>query len=424
MHSTLETIDHIHHSKNNYHGSNISSILPNDITLVSSDEELTTVHNFRKKISKNVSYEAQLFQNDGYDNTAYVLYSTDTNNTITATARFLPYSAYNLPETNISFYIDQLFSQNLTVAEAGRFVITKHKPKLLRLYYRAVYDIAKHDNIDVVVMMIKTKSIASYKRFMSIDILASDIGYSWDDARDNTSFVAWRINDYQPKFHAWTDSQNSIYASQSWDNYSYAHLGVFTSIQKEIYQHIAEKVSGSVLDVGCGSGRIMAYMQSNERVVHYTGIDLSLEMVNQATWLKDSLEFDEATIVNTNISSLSDTFNYIISIHSYYAWEDKPSMLQTIYNLLDDDGIFILVTPNNNFDKEKLGSVVKQEILGHPLYEDFMTINYDIEKVAMQKNLYGHIDTLIETVRSIGFKVTTAHNEFFLGGASYLELSK
>lgn len=403
----------------------ITAVLPTEIKLVRSSDELDNIINFREQISPNLNYESQLFQNDGFDDNSYVLYSADEYGNIIATARLLLDSKYGLPEENdISKYINNLRGNNTKIAEAGRFVITKNKPKLLRLYYKMVYDIAKHQGIDIVVMMIKTKSIASYKRFMSINILAKDIALSWDAGRDDVSLIAWNINDYQPKFDRWTNRQKNIYSFKNWDNYSYSHLSIFTSIQKEIYEHIASKVSGSILDVGCGSGRIMAYMQNNKSAVNYTGIDLSLEMINQATWLKKELGFDEAKLVNANISSLSNTFDYIVSIHSYYAWDDKITMLKTIYNLLDNDGKFILVTPNNDFDKEKLSVVVKQEILGHPFYKDFMDINYEIAEIAEQKTLYRHIDSLIETVRGIGFKVNTAHNNFFLGGASYLELSK
>lgn len=408
-----------------YNKSNITSILPNEVRLAQSRHELNSIIKFRKRISNNLSSEAQSFQDDNFDNKSYVLYSKDTYENIIATARILHDSEHGFPEENfISVHIEELRNSGAKIVEAGRLAIIKHKPKLLRLYYKSVYDVAKYENVDFVIMMIKTKSISSYKRFMSINLLANNAGYSWDEEHANLSLVAWDVNAYQPKFDKWTHTQKCNYSTKGWNDYSRSHLGVFTSIQKEIYEHVAKKVRGNVLDVGCGSGRIMAYIGDNKNVINYTGVDLSTYMLKQANWLKKELCFTNARILNTKIEYLNNKFDSIVSIHSYYAWEDKVSMLKNIYNLLKSSGNFILVTPNNNFDKEKLSHVVKQEILGHPYYENFININYEIAKIAKQNNLYQHIDNLIEILRSIGFKVNTAHNNFFLGGASYLRLTK
>jgi hypothetical protein len=86
------------------------------------------------------------------------------------------------------------------------------------------------------------------------------------------------------------------------------------------------------------------------------------------------------------------------------------------------NGKFLLVTPNNNFDTEQLTKVVRQELLGHPYYDEFISINQSIAEKAKAEQLYVPMDELIVRVRKAGFRVNAAHSDFFLGGASYLEL--
>ena len=196
------------------------------------------------------------------------------------------------------------------------------------------------------------------------------------------------------------------------------------SVQREVYQELSSKVFGNVLDAGCGTGRIMAYLQDNPHLKRYVGIDASHDMIKHAAWLKDQLAFEQATLELTRIEQAKGHFDCIVSIHSYYSWTDAASVLKHLRQLLSDRGKFLLVTPNDGFNAERLTHLVKQELLGHPYYEDFLATNQAIASTAKAKNLYVSTDELISRVRESGFKVNAAHSNFFLGGASYLELSK
>lgn len=128
--------------------------------------------------------------------------------------------------------------------------------------------------------------------------------------------------------------------------------------------------------------------------------------------------------MHADIADIQGGYDSIFSIHSFYSWPDQQKLLTHVYGLLEDEGIFILVTPNESFDEERLSHVAKQELLGHPQYEAFMAINFSIAETAKVEGVYVPIDKLIEQVKQAGFCIKTAHNEFFLGGAAYLELGK
>ncbi len=181
---------------------------------------------------------------------------------------------------------------------------------------------------------------------------------------------------------------------------------------------------GNTLDLGCGSGRIMAYLQDNPRVKSYTGVDSSQDMLLQASWLKEKLAYEEAELVRSDIEDFEGTYDSILTIHSFYSWPDPEQILSHIYYLLLPGGVFSLVTPNDKFDVGRLSHCVKQELLGHPYYDDFIRINEEIAHKAKEDKLYLSIDKLIGLVRRAGFTVNAAHQQFFLGGATYLELGK
>jgi 2-polyprenyl-3-methyl-5-hydroxy-6-metoxy-1,4-benzoquinol methylase len=412
----------------------VSGILPKELQLVKTKKELEKLQAFRKDYCDADRPGVCEFQNDGRDEESYVLYGTDEKGAITSSARLLPDSEKGFPEEQIlPASVHTMRQEGKKLAELGRLVITEGKTNLLRQYYKAIYDIATLENIDVVLIVMKQRNISSHKKIMAVTVLSDEnMGFSWDEEQAPLCLVAWEIKAKQPKlFYKWIDrdthkekKEEEAFSQKEWDEYSPFHLGVMTSVQHEVYQHIPGKVHGNVLDLGCGSGRIMAFMQNAKEVQSYTGVDASEEMIHQASWLKQQLGYQAANLVNARIEDIDGKYDSIVSIHSFYSWDEPDQVLSHIYDLLSDDGVFVLVTPNNRFNVEELSNMVKRELLGHPYYEQFLTINYSIANKAQAQSVYQPMDTLIDQVRRAGFCVNAAHNEFFLGGASYLELTK
>ena len=399
------------------------NISPQGLFLAKSSKDLLKIKAFKKSYCQDDRPGVSAFHDDGFDAQSHVLFGTDTEQNITSTARLLLDSEKGFPEEKIlPESISQLRADGKKLAELGRLVILDDKVSLLRLYYKAVYEIAVLEGVDVVLIVMKKKNVSSHTKIMAVNILSEDMGVSWDEEEAELCLLAWDIKSAQPLFHRWigrsTEKKPSKFLKKEWDHYSPFHLGVLTSVQHKVYQHVPTKMRGKVLDLGCGSGRIMGYLQTNSDISSYTGVDSSMEMIKQARWLKAQLGFNAAELVHSKIEDIEGKYDSILSIHSYYSWSDQASALSHIHKLLSPEGIFVLVTPNDHFDVEKLSQMVKQELLGHPYYEEFLSINYSIAKKAT----YGSMDELIGQVRQAGFIVNAAHSDFFLGGASYLEL--
>jgi len=310
------------------------------------------------------------------------------------------------------------------IAEFGRFLITKDNKRQFKLHYKTIYEVALSHDVDVVLIVMKQKHIASHEKMMPVDVLSDDLGNSWDEEAAPLCLVGWHIKEPQPKLHKWIGFKVESFSTEEWDEYSPFHLGVLTSVQHELYDCVSKRLYGEVLDAGCGTARIMGYIRDNPDVHSYTGVDCSIDMIKQALWLKEKLGLNTNTLQHLKAEDVDGVYDSIVSIHSFYSWPDQNKVLSQLYESLSEQGCFVLVTPNNNFDTEKLIRMVDREVIGHPYYEQFLEINSTIANTANENNLYGSIDELIGQVREVGFHVQVAHSDFFLGGASYLELTK
>ena len=399
----------------------VSLVIPEEFQIARTPDEISEIVDFRKNFYFEDRPAVHEFHEDGYDSQGIVLYVRDSNEKIVSSARLLFDTSFGFPEEDIfPSSVNELRQEGKTLMELGRLVILESRKTWLRKYYKAVYDIAEQLDVDYILMVMKHRNYNSHKNVMNLIPLSDDMGKSWDDEAADLCLVAWDLKGNQPEFFKWINRENRSFKKNEWDQYSPFHLRVLVSIQDEVYKEVSSKAKGNIADMGCGSGRIMGYIKENPKVFRYTGVDLSDEMIKQASWLKEQLNFDDATLKNTKIEQIEGEFDTIISMHSYYSWPDQKKILKKIYQLLANGGQFILVTPNNKFDVEKLSRLVSRELLGHPYYEQFLEINQAIAEKAE----HFSTDHIIGEVRDVGFSVVEAHQNFFLGGATFLQLEK
>ena len=173
----------------------------------------------------------------------------------------------------------------------------------------------------------------------------------------------------------------------------------------------------SLLDLGCGDAKFLANSLPNQTEINYLGIDLSQLSLEQA---KDNLanlqgkktfiEGDFTEILTPLTNSQSNSFNLVFSSFAIHNldFEAKKLLFNNIYNLLNSEGIFIIVdifcqegeNKNDYFqryfeevdrnwselnDREK--SLVKEHMFLNDLPENKTTI----EKLARES---GFVDSL------------------------------
>ncbi|MFA7308776.1 MAG: class I SAM-dependent methyltransferase [Patescibacteria group bacterium] len=117
---------------------------------------------------------------------------------------------------------------------------------------------------------------------------------------------------------------------------------------KELTKHITR---GSVLDLGCGDGRIFELFKDNPDIT-YTGIDFSPNSITVA--IKKYGKYKNATFITGDIANLPDTvthksYELILLIGSYHHLLEKTTrttLLNKCQEMMTRDGTLVLTVWN------------------------------------------------------------------------------
>lgn len=135
----------------------------------------------------------------------------------------------------------------------------------------------------------------------------------------------------------------------------YTNKGKLNSTLTEKYKSLIEKhvsLEGkSVLDIGCGDGRLAIYL--SEFVNNWNGIDISPDAINIAREnienlnLEDKVAFELGSFLDIPFNK---KFDIILSSNSLHFEDNKSEAFENISKFLNDEGyvIFFEPTPSAN----------------------------------------------------------------------------
>lgn len=156
-----------------------------------------------------------------------------------------------------------------------------------------------------------------------------------------------------------------------WSNY-YVQGKDFKTISPETTQKIESIVPNSLpktfLDIGCGTGQYCREMR--KLGYNTTGIDLSETAIKLATSKAVGDQNQKYLHLNFENSSFENKFLLISTKFVYAFIQDKPAFLTKIAGLLDENGIFALITPSPE---------------ATPAEKQGITVNYDETLVQLSK---------------------------------------
>jgi len=161
------------------------------------------------------------------------------------------------------------------------------------------------------------------------------------------------------------------------EDFSQDGFSDITQIDKML-QFIPNGEDVHILDIGCGNGKMLAYLQ--ERTGAYVhGFDYSEQAIKTAqTLLQENAEFREGVI--GEISYPEESFDVIISMDTMYFAKDMTAFVEQIKKWLKPDGVFLVGYQEGDVMPKTAN--VKTAVLSKALEENNM--EYMVEDITEQ----------------------------------------
>jgi len=174
------------------------------------------------------------------------------------------------------------------------------------------------------------------------------------------------------------------------------HYRQNSSVQFGLAQKLLETVDfsqcGSILDVGCGDGKITEAISKQAPDATMTGVDLSPAMIELAAKTFPSIAFQTA---DASILDLGKTFDSIVCLSCLH-WVRKPAQaIKRMTEHLNPGGSMLLLT----FPQESVYYQVLEDALIDPRFEPF-------SETTVAKTLLT-IDQLREALVGSGLAIET-----------------
>jgi len=202
------------------------------------------------------------------------------------------------------------------------------------------------------------------------------------------------------------DSERSRYAFQR-----YKHRTEANFLKKAIKQLKQDKIK--VLDIACGTGRMLPEVFSTGKDIEYVGLDTSKEMTNILKEKAKKISVGKKVKIKigdaSKIPFKDNSFDVVYSFHLLWHLpkEDQEKIIKEMSRVCKKDGFFIFDILNKDFLWEKLKKQKTEGIYKLSIKEIknlFNNKNFEIEKLcdAPIKNFWLYKSfNLINSLRKI-----------------------
>lgn len=146
----------------------------------------------------------------------------------------------------------------------------------------------------------------------------------------------------------------------------------------------------SILDIGCGTGRLLRKAAKRWPTARLTGVDPAEGMVEEARRLTPQAQFLVSPVESIPLSDAS--VDLVFSTLSFHHWQDQAQAVKQVARLLHPGGVFVLVDLLPPLGLDKIFQHGRQV---HPSAVSGMFAQARLE-VEAQRRMVGHF--LIVTV--------------------------
>ena len=120
----------------------------------------------------------------------------------------------------------------------------------------------------------------------------------------------------------------------------------------KILEYADDTLPKTCLDIGCGTGQLTRELY--HRGYRCIGIDISdvaISLAKQNTVYHDALQYIQADVETISQLTLPETMYSLITCKLVYAFiKDKSHFLESVSDLLEERGSFVVITPINKDD--------------------------------------------------------------------------
>ena len=117
-------------------------------------------------------------------------------------------------------------------------------------------------------------------------------------------------------------------------------MPIHTTMLSIIAQYKPATPIASILDVGCGTGRLLRALASRYPDAQLNGIDPAEQMIHEATKLHSHASFNVGPA--EKLPYADNTFDLVCSSISFHHWADQAQGLREIARVLRAGGMFCL----------------------------------------------------------------------------------
>ena len=210
--SSKQTIDQSETNKGGFYKSAIANQLAKQlvapIKLVQTSSDLYDVRELWKQTYKELFPDIKGFHCDPFDFQSRILYTKNAQNKTVSSARLVIDSPLGLPEdSHFPPEVNEYRACGMKLMEYGRFIIEEGNPSLLKAYYKAVYQVAIAENVDVIMMAMKPNHVAFHCRLIGAILLTDDMKLYYG-GENKLAALAWEVKNTKERFFKWAKIKN------------------------------------------------------------------------------------------------------------------------------------------------------------------------------------------------------------------------
>jgi ubiquinone/menaquinone biosynthesis C-methylase UbiE len=117
---------------------------------------------------------------------------------------------------------------------------------------------------------------------------------------------------------------------------------LFGPVQRSVVAAIIPRLPqcGRVLDIGCGTGRLLEQVRGARPQVTLVGLDRSQGMTDVARRLRPDVEIERGAA--EALPHRDGVFDAVLTTISFHHWSDKPASIAEVFRVVRPRGVFAL----------------------------------------------------------------------------------